>query len=406
MESEARETLQNFGENEPEVETSQKTKNYSMKLIIGIISIVLIIVIITIILIISFEEEEDNLNCPDGCKDCIETELGIKCISCFSGYIFIKDECIDYNSFNYSIKAIYKTDYINETIPLIHYMFVPHIKMMVIDDRAIIPNSENQFPTIGNHTIYYLFDNELDYLGEMFYGADQLISITFTPIFDTSNINNLNFMFYGCINLAFINISSFNTENVENLSGMFELCKSLKSIDLKNFNTQNVTSMNMMFYGCSSLTSIDISHFNTQYLTGMNNMFDGCNNLTSLNLSNFNTKYVTGMTRLFNRCYSLKSIDLSNFNIEKVRFMEGMFEDCHSLTSLNISNFNTENVTKIDYMFYRCPKLEFLDISGFVYDKNVSLFYDLPEFGTLIVNKDFIDKINNQIPPEWEIKIK
>ena len=141
-------------------------------------------------------------------------------------------------------------------------MLVPHIKIMIIVDRAIIPNSENQFPKIGNNTIYYLFGNELDYIGEMFYGIEQLISITFTPIFDTSNINNLNFMFYGCTNFAFINISSFNTENVEKLSWMFELCKSLKSIELKNFNTQNVTSINMMFYGCSSLTSIDISHFN------------------------------------------------------------------------------------------------------------------------------------------------
>ena len=56
MESEAWETLQNYGENEPEV-TSQKTKNYSMKLIIGIISIVLIIVIITIILIIFLKKK-------------------------------------------------------------------------------------------------------------------------------------------------------------------------------------------------------------------------------------------------------------------------------------------------------------------------------------------------------------
>ena len=58
MESEAWETLQNYGENEPEVETSQKTKNYSMKLIIGIISIVLIIVIITIILIIFLKKKK------------------------------------------------------------------------------------------------------------------------------------------------------------------------------------------------------------------------------------------------------------------------------------------------------------------------------------------------------------
>ena len=29
----------------------------------------------------------------------------------------------------------------------------------------------------------------------------------------------------------------------------------LKSIDLSNFNTSNVTNMNGMFWGCSSLTS-------------------------------------------------------------------------------------------------------------------------------------------------------
>jgi len=414
-----RESYQKFGENDPTDNNKIKeSKSFPMKKICIITLSTLIFIVIIIIAIIFLTKEklkcepgyylpdDDSSQClkcsEENCFKCKGTKDSNLCEVCYLGYKLENSKC----EINHSIKAIYKTDIDYEVINLMHFIIIQHVSEMIVDNEKVNPDEEYNFTTAGNHTIYYLINtSDLESLGEMFYGVENLISVSFTHLFDTKNITWFSNMFYGCKELTSIDLSYLNTENAIYLTGMFQQCSSLKSIDLSNFNTQNVTSMSTMFYGCNSLKKLDISNFNTQELTSMSSMFYGCYNLTELNLNNFDTKYVTSMSYLFHRCYSLTSINLSNFNIENAKFMEGMFQDCHSLTSINISHFNTENITKIDYMFYGCNNLIYLDISNFHYDKNVSLFYDLPDNGKLFVNKDFINIIEKQIPSSWDINI-
>ena len=111
-------------------------------------------------------------------------------------------------------------------------------------------------------------------------------------------------------------------------------------------------------------------------------MFDGCESLSSIDMSNFDTKNVKNMEKLFNSCYSLKSIDLSNFN--------------------------TQNVTNMIYMFYDCKNLTYVDISHFTNTSLVKSYYffneKVPQSGTIIVDKNFIDNIIDFIPNSWNIK--
>ena len=181
---------------------------------------------------------------------------------------------------------------------------------------------------------------------------------------NTSNLTNMDSMFFGCSSLTSLNLSNFNTSKVTNTSAMFYNCSSLTTLDLSNFNTSKVTNMNSMFNGCTSLTSLDLSNFDTIKVNNMGYMFSNCNKLTSLDLSNFNTSNVISMLGMFRTCSSLTSLDVSNFNTSKVNNMRDMFSDCILLSSLNISNFNTINVTNMSYMFYDCTSLS--DI-GMVY---------------------------------------
>ena len=71
---------------------------------------------------------------------------------------------------------------------------------------------------------------------------------------------------------------------------MFAYCSSLSNINLSNFNTQNVTDMSWMFYGCKSLINLDLSNFNTQNVTKMSKMFIGCDNLSISNLICYDEK--------------------------------------------------------------------------------------------------------------------
>ena len=192
-----------------------------------------------------------------------------------------------------------------------------------------------------------------------------LEQIDFGEGFNTANVTNIGYMFYGCSSLTSLDVSNFNTENVTNMSGMFSYCYSLTSIDVSNFNTENVTNMGGMYRNCSSLTSLDVSSFNTANVTNMSSMFGLCSSLTSIDVSNFNTTNVTNMSGIFHGCSSLTSLDLSSFNTENVTDMGGMFGLCSSLTSIDVSNFNTTNVTNMGSMFGDCDNLTSLDLSNF-----------------------------------------
>ena len=52
----------------------------------------------------------------------------------------------------------------------------------------------------------------------------------------------------------------------------------------KDVDTSNVTDMNYMFYSCSALTSLDVSGWDTSNVTNMTNMFKGCNALKTIRM--------------------------------------------------------------------------------------------------------------------------
>ena len=60
---------------------------------------------------------------------------------------------------------------------------------------------------------------------------------------------------------------------------MFRDCDKLQSLDLSNFDTSNVYNMDSMFYSCHNLQSLDLSNFDTSIVANMDSMFTYCNNL-------------------------------------------------------------------------------------------------------------------------------
>lgn len=160
-------------------------------------------------------------------------------------------------------------------------------------------------------------------------------------------------------------VANLDTSNVTNMTGMFYQCLQLKKLDLSSWDTKNVTSMIQTFYYCMSLKNLDINNFDTSNVTDMNGMFNNCANLTSL--------------------------DVSSFNTSKVIIMYSMFSNCQNLTSLDLSNFDTSNVTHIYSMFNGCSKLVHLDIRGFTFDKVTTytdMFKDVPANCLIIVKSD------------------
>lgn len=96
---------------------------------------------------------------------------------------------------------------------------------------------------------------------------------------------------------------------------MFSSCENLTSLNVSSFDTRNVTDMGYMFYGCyNNLTSLDLSSFDTRNVTNMSNMFNDCRKLRSLNLSSFNTEKVRDMECMFMNIRYINALDLSGFS--------------------------------------------------------------------------------------------
>ena len=198
----------------------------------------------------------------------------------------------------------------------------------------------------------------------MFYGCSNLASVDVSG-FDTSQITNMNGMFCNCDSLRKLDLSGFDTSSVASMIGMFEECNSLLNLNVSGFNTSRVMDMSWMFYGCGALSNLDVSGFDTGKVTDMYNMFGRCGGLTSLNVSSFDTSRVTDMGWMIGGCGGLTAFDMSGFNTSRVTNMQGMFSACGSLGELNLSSFNTAQVKNMRDMFHDCTSLRNVDLSSF-----------------------------------------
>ena len=309
-----------------------------------------------------FNDNKDNAKKKEKNKKEINENNDIKG-NCFTNYIICEHLFTKINDFQ--ILNCYeqaKEDYNN--IGFDNENEIKENCKLFLNDKEINFCFKYKPEKIGKHNFKIICNTSLKNLNYMFYDCNSLQFLDLSN-FNTSNANNMIEMFSSCNSLAFIDLSNINTINVTNMSYMFSDCSSLTSLNLSDFDTKNVTDMSGMFSDCSSLTSLNLSNFNTNNVTDMSGMYGGCSSLTTLNLSNFNTNNVKDMSCMFLCCSSLTSLNLSNFNTNNVTDMGKMFDGCSSLTSLNLSHFNTNNVTNMNSMFYNCSSLTTLYLSNF-----------------------------------------
>jgi surface protein len=113
-----------------------------------------------------------------------------------------------------------------------------------------------------------------------FYEMQNLQTITGLSYLNTSEVNRMSYMFYGCNKFTSLDLSSFNTSKVTIMWAMFNNCTGLTSLDLSSFNTSQVTSMGYMFRNCSHLRTIYVgSDWSTAAVTQSTYMFEGCPSL-------------------------------------------------------------------------------------------------------------------------------
>ena len=176
--------------------------------------------------------------------------------------------------------------------------------------------------------------------------VDDLISYE-----DTSNVNDMRYMFYVCEKIT--SIPLLNTSNVTNMKSMFEECSSLTSIPL--FDTSNVIDMSSMFCDCENLT--EIPSFDTSNVTNMVQMFQNCRRLISIPL--LNTSNVTDMSSMFFHCENLTEIP--SFDMRKVTRISGAFTSCYNLTEIHMTGMKADFDIHDSTKFTRDALLEIIN---------------------------------------------
>ncbi len=163
---------------------------------------------------------------------------------------------------------------------------------------------------------------------------------------------------------AFFKLKKFeigDTSNVTNMQNMFYDCIALQTVPL--FNTASVTNMQSMFYDCTSLASVPL--FNTASVTNMQSMFQLCYTLTTVPL--FNTASVTNMLSMFYNCFALQTVPL--FNTASVQNMGNMFQGCPLLKSVTL---NLSSVSILSNPFNGTTNIDTLILNGCRYGFNIA----------------------------------
>lgn len=250
MEESSRDSYQKLGDPGDE-ENNNADKKVSKKCIIIIVVSIILVVLAVIGLIIYFvlshtpdcpegqylpsDDDSKCYDCSSNCKKCEGTKTKSHCTVCKDGYSLDGDVCVNLFSF----KGEYTTETDLETISLFNNAFIDNVEKMTVDGNSTDPASSYEFSKKGNHTVYFNLrsNNTVSDLSFLFSGIPQLNAMVFSEDFDSTNVTNINSMFYDCNNLTSVDLRHFITTNVEDMNDLFFSCNELNYVDISEFST-------------------------------------------------------------------------------------------------------------------------------------------------------------------------
>ena len=106
---------------------------------------------------------------------------------------------------------------------------------------------------------------------------ENLESIIGLEYLDTSDVNNMAYMFESCFKLSTLDLTSFDTSNVTTIEYMFHSCKAIESINISGWNANKITNMEAAFGECPLLTTLNISCWSANSVTDVKDLFYGEN---------------------------------------------------------------------------------------------------------------------------------
>ena len=226
--------------------------------------------------------------------------------------------------------------------------------------------------------------------------------------FDTSNVEDMSYMFSWSEAEEINGLENINTSKVTNMSTMFNESK-VNALDLSHFDTSNVTNMSSMFMN-SIAEILNVSSFDTSNVEDMSYMFDGTKATEIKGLNKLNTSKVTNMDNMFENT-DAEVLDVSNFDTSNVESMNYMFNKSSATEIKGLDKFNTKRVLNFGYMF-ALSKASSLDLSSFEFGQLIyisQMFSNCSAKEAYVKDQETLDLLKSEagfMPKDLVFKIK
>jgi surface protein len=235
------------------------------------------------------------------------------------------------------------------------------------------------------------FNSEFTYVYTDIDNGDGTITRTITSDSSPSSISFSD-------KTGLVGVSYLDTSNLTNMQSMFYGCSSLTVVDLSGWDTTNVTTIETMFAYCSNLlTVVGLNDLDVSNVENMGGLFSDCSNITEINVSDWDVSKVTNFGAVFRRCPKLAIIDVSKWNTSSGVIMSGIFTNDSSLIELDLSNWDMSHADSVSQMFYGCSALMKLKMCANLNQDAVTTYWfgkcnslldiQLSDFDTYTINK-------------------
>ena len=279
------------------------------------------------------------------------------------------------------------------------FMFRQCEKLSVLDttgwDTSNITNMQGMFyKCYGLKEIIGVSDWDVSNLTSLYAAFYNLHAMTELDLsgWDVSKVTNLNMALRSNNNLSYVDLSGWNISSACNASNMLAYNPKLVTVNATGMNTAGITDASLMFCGDNALTTITGSeNWTFPNLVNGSGVFENCQSLPSIDVTNWGLGKCEVTSFMFNCCYALTEIKGSNqLDLGSVKDATCMFQVCSSLPSLDATNWDLGNCTTMNRMFHSCESLVTVEGSETWNTGNVTdmygTFYNNPRLADLDVS--------------------
>lgn len=184
---------------------------------------------------------------------------------------------------------------------------------------------------------------------------------------DLGNVIYLDEAFRGLVVMPKLEIEGWNVSKVKTMYCLF--CQNEKmfvNLDLRNWDVSNVEDLGFVFWGCLSMVTLNCENWNVKNVVTFDHFIARCSKITDFNHSGWKvTSKCENLNALFHS-YKGKFIDVRGWDTSNVKVWCQTFEACSNCTEIyGLGELSTASGEDFTQTFASTRNVKVLDLSNF-----------------------------------------